>query len=164
MRYSGKTLMSFGLMVITGWMVITALKWPFRTGIFAIIVGIPVFFIAMMESYFSLFEKKAADRTPEEAESKLSEGEDQVLVKRRTLQIFLWIISCFFIVLFLGFQIAVPLFVFLYLKLHGKERWRIVLPLTAAAWGFFYLLFILLLHTFFPEGWIEKALRVFLIG
>jgi hypothetical protein len=164
MRYSGKTLMSFSLMVITGWMVITALKWPFRTGIFAIVVGIPVFLIAMVESYFSLFEKKAADRTPKEAESKLSESEDQVFTKRRTLQIFLWIISFFIMILFFGFQIAVPLFVFLYLKLDGKEKWRIVLPLTAAAWGFFYLLFILLLHALFPEGWIERALRVFLIG
>ena len=53
-----------------------------------------------------------------------------------------------------GFQIAVPLLVFLYLRLQGKESWLFTLVFTAAVWACFYGLFDLLLHLHFPDGWL----------
>ena len=54
--------------------------------------------------------------------------------------------------LLLGFQIAVPVLVFAYLKLQGKEGWIFTTVFTAAVWAFFYGLFDLLLHLPFPPG------------
>jgi hypothetical protein len=54
----------------------------------------------------------------------------------------------------LGFPIAVPLFVLLYLRLQGREGWIVSLAMTAAVWGVFYGLFNRLLHLPFPAGWL----------
>ena len=151
MRYSGRTLLSFGLMVISGWMVFKAMGWPLRTGIFTIVVGIPVFCMATVEVFLSLLGNQ-------------EESEYQGLSARRAFLAFLWIIGFFLLIFFFGFSIAVPLFVFLHLRWHGKERWAIALALTGATWVFFYGLFVWLLSTPFPEGWVQKALRSFGIG
>jgi putative tricarboxylic transport membrane protein len=70
----------------------------------------------------------------------------------------------FLLILLLGFPISVPLFTFLYLKLHGKEGWGMSLGLSASALACFYGLFVWLLHIPFPEGWVQKGLRAIGIG
>ena len=47
-----------------------------------------------------------------------------------------------------------PLFVFLYLKLAGKEGWVLSLSMTALSWLTMEGLFNRLLHLPFPEGWL----------
>ena len=94
----------------------------------------------------------------------LSEDIDPALVTRRTLLSFAWIIGFFFLILFFGFIIAVPLMVFLFLKVQAKEKWGISLLLTGSAFVFFYGLFVWLLDTPFSEGWILGGLKMLGIG
>ncbi len=159
MRYNGKHLMNLGLMVISAGVAITALKWPFRAALFPVIIGISVFFMAIAELLLSLFGKK--ERVVKEAavDFSLSEGMDKALEIRRTLVIFAWIVGFFMLIILFGFTIAIPLFVFLYLKLQGREGWAISLISSASAWVFFFGLFIWLLNTHFQEGWIIEILR-----
>lgn len=159
MRFSGKHLMSLGLMVISAGVVITALKWPLRAALFPIIIGVSVFFMAIAELLLSLFGKKEMTLKEAAVDFSLSEGMDQALEIRRTLVIFSWIISFFVLIIFFGFTIAVPLFVFLYLKLQGREGWGTSLILSVSAWVFFFGLFVWLLNTPFQEGWVFKGLR-----
>jgi len=63
----------------------------------------------------------------------------------------------FLLILFLGFTISVPLFTFLYLKLHGKEGWGMSIGLSASALACFYGLFVWLLSTPFPEDGCKRA-------
>ncbi len=163
MRYSGKTLMAFSLMAMATWMFITALKWPLRAAIFIFVVSIPVFFLAMFEAYLSL-RKEKGDREARGADFKFSEDVDPAVAKRRISSIFLWMLGFFFLIVLVGFQISVPLLLFLYLKLQGKERWGISLGLAFLSWGLFYGLFVWLLQTPFQEGLLQKALRTFRIG
>ena len=107
----------------------------------------------------SLFEKEGVGAKHSAIDFKLSEDIDQTLAIRRTLLAFAWIIGFFLMILFFGFHLAVPLYVFLYLKLQGKEGWGISLPLMISAWVFFYGVFVWLLDTPFQEGWIFKGLR-----
>lgn len=163
MRYSGKTLMSLCTMMIASWAVITALKWPLRTAIFPVIIGIPVFFMAMGEFLFSLYERE------EIANKKSGEGvkpseKKEVLPVSQSLLAFALIIGFFLLILFFGFPIGIPLFVFLYLKFYGRERWGISVGLAATAWACFFGLFIWLLNIPFPEGWVQKGLRALGIG
>ena len=156
-RYSGKVVMFFCLVVIAIWVVISALKWPMKTAIFPIIIGSVVFLLAVTELCFTLFEKKGTEKT-ETMDFQLSKDIDQALANRRTLSIFAWIIGFFFLILLLGVPIALPLFMFLYLKLSGKEGWRISIGLTAVVWVCFYFLFIWFLRTQFLSGWIQQWL------
>ena len=159
MRYSGAHLMNLGLMVISAGVVSTALKWPFRAALFPVIIGISVFFMAIAELLLNLFGKKEMVVKEAAVDFSLSEGMDKALEIRRTLVIFAWIAGFFVLIIFFGFTIAVPLFVFLYLKLQGKEGWGTSLIFSVSAWVFFYGLFIWLLNTPFQEGWVVEILR-----
>ncbi len=154
MRVSGKALMSLSVAIIAAWVVITALKWPLMSGIFLVIVGILVFLMAIADFYLRVSRNKAS-----EASFIFSETVNRALAIRRAFSAFMFMIGFFLMILFFGFSMAVPLFVFFYLKIQGKENWRISLGLAAGAWISFYGLFIWLLRTPFLEGWVQRWLR-----
>ena len=73
--------------------------------------------------------------------------------------IFVWIVAFFFLTILVGFHVAVPLFVFFYLKLEGKESWTLSLIVTAVTWGAFYGLFVWFLNVPFMDGWVQQGLK-----
>ena len=159
MRFSGRTWMSLGTMVIAAWAVIKALSWPLTTALFPVVIGIPVFILAVSELFSSLSkgEKKTSELSSKSARSPKKESE-QIPVNRDSLA-FLLILSFFLLILLVGFPIAVPLFVFLYMKIYGREKWGLSAGLAAAAWGGFYGLFVLVSNIHFDEGWVQQGLR-----
>ncbi|HEY3169132.1 MAG TPA: hypothetical protein VGK57_17995, partial [Candidatus Binatia bacterium] len=54
-----------------------------------------------------------------------------------SLEIWAWLWGLFFAIHLIGFPIALPLFVFLYVKLYGGS-WLTAVLLTAITWGFLY--------------------------
>jgi hypothetical protein len=64
----------------------------------------------------------------------------------------------------LGFPAAVPLFVFCYLKFQAQEGWKVSLLITVFIWGAFWGLFIWLLRTQFPKGWLFQGLNTLGMG
>jgi hypothetical protein len=158
MKFKGRTWMSLFLAAISAGVVITALKWPFKTALFPVIIGTPVFLMALLDLLVNVSGGK--DRATKHAtfDFKLSEDVDPAVALRRTLVTFAWIIGFFLLILFLGFPIAVPLLVFSYLKFQGKEGWGISLGLTVLTWGFFYGLFVWLLHVPFSEGYLLRGM------
>src|SRR4030043_1850296 len=123
MTTKGKVWMDLGWVVITAWIVITALKWPLKTALFPVVIGIPVFFMALLEFCLNLFGKGENDKEVVGIDFKLSEGVDPALVNRRTYAIFLWIVGFFFMILHFGFPAALPIFFILFWKLYAKEGW-----------------------------------------
>jgi hypothetical protein len=138
-------------MAISGWGVYTALEWPLKAKLFPLVIGIPLFCLAAAELMWAIFGK---DHEGQAADFKLSEGQPHDVVLRRTLLAAGWILALFAMVLALGFLVAVPLFVFLYLRLQGREGWLFTTVFTAAVWACFYGLFETLLHLPFPAGWL----------
>jgi len=151
--------MDLCLIAIAVTVIITALKWPLKTALFPVVIGIPVILMTMADLLLNLSGREKRVEKQAAVDFKLSEDIDQTLATRRTLLAFAWIIGFFLMILFFGFHLAIPLYVLLYLKLQGRERWRISLPLMISAWVFFYGLFVWLLATPFQEGWIFKGLR-----
>ena len=145
--------------------IIPATKWPFRTALFPITIGIPVFLVALTDLVLSVSRKK--ETPPDEGFRKRHGVSSEVEVKvddpagafHRTLSIFGWILGFLLLILLVGFEIAAPLYVFLYLKLEGKEGWKLTFIITAATFVFFYGLFVWILNTHFEEGWIFQGLR-----
>ena len=158
MRLTGRALMALGLMIISAGMVITASTWPLKAALFPVAAGIPVFFMAMADFVLSLFEKRTGEEKPLALDFRLSEHSDRALGRKRTVEIFLWILAFFFLVLFVGFPISVPLFFLLFLKRGGKEGWGTSLGLAALAWVGFVVLFVWLLNVPFQEGWVQRAI------
>jgi len=139
--------LSLAVMVVSGAGTIAALDWPLKAKLFPMVIGIPLFCLAAAEVAWILLAKVAEEKMPE----------DEVppeLARRRSLLAAAWILGFLASVVLLGFPIAVPLFVLLYLKLQGRERWGISIAITLGTWTLFYGLFDRLLHLPFPAGWL----------
>jgi hypothetical protein len=156
--------MNLFMVVIAVGVVLTASKWPFKTALFPMVIGITVFFMSFAELLLSLFGREERGKKQSAIDFKLSEDVDKAVALRRTLLTFGWIVGFFLFILFFGFSIAVPLFVFLYIKLYGKEKWVISVTMAVMSWFFFYGLFVRLLDTPFEEGLVLKVLKAIVIG
>jgi hypothetical protein len=64
------------------------------------------------------------------------------------------------LVYLVGFPLAVPFFLFFYLKLQSRENWLWSITLTAIAWLFFYGLFQRLVQLQFEAGALQSWLGV----
>jgi hypothetical protein len=142
--------LALGIMAVSGYGVIAAWAWPWKASLFPVAIGIPVFCLAAIEALWVVLGRTERGETKDfHFSHDLPERE----VLKRTGMAAGWIFGFLATILLLGFPLAVPLFVFLYLKLQGQEGWIFSAVFTALVWVFFYGLFDRLLHLPFPEGW-----------
>jgi len=149
-RFSRGTLFSASIVVLLGLALWQSRNFGYRAGLFPWAIGFPVLALAIVQLGKELlgFEKK-----PRAAEFGLGVGPEisPELAYRRTLLILGWTIGFFVGIWLLGFSLAVPTTIILYLK-FAKEKWPITLALALVAWLFFYGLFDYTLHVPFPDG------------
>jgi hypothetical protein len=77
---------------------------------------------------------------------------DQQTELRRTLAHFAWFIGGALGIWLLGLVIALPLLVFLYMLIEGKEKWYIALTASACTYALVWGLFEYMLETRWPAG------------
>ncbi len=157
MKLNGKAWMSFAFMLVAIGVIVSASQWPFKAALFPMVCGVPLLILCAIQFYVSSFKKRGHAKG-ETVDFKLTEMEDKALARKRTVNIFLWILGFFFLVLLVGFPIAVPLFVFSYMKLQGKEKWKTAIAYTFVAWLSFYGLFVKFCELPFMEGWVQQGL------
>ena len=140
MRISGAVVFSAGLAAIAAYAVMTALRWPAKAALFPLVMGIPLLVLALVQMVIDARAAKV--------------GEDAPPHTRAAVNVMGWMALFIALVFLLGFPLAVPLFIFGYLTLAGRESWLLSIALAFAAWGVFYLLFQRLLHFPFEAGWL----------
>jgi len=138
MRISGAAFFSAALAAIAAYAVITALRWPSKAALFPLVMGIPLFVLALVQMVIDWRGASASEDTPQDT--------------RAAVRVLAWM-ACFIVLVFLlGFPFAVPLFILGYLVIAGREPWLLSTTLALIAWGAFYLLFQKLLHFPFDAG------------
>ena len=142
--------LALGVMAVSGYAVIAAWFWPWKAALFPLAIGIPLFVLSAAEAAWVLFGK--TERS-EVQDFQLTRDVAEREVVRRSATTAAWIVGFFAAIVLFGFPVAVPLFVFLYLKQQADEGWIFSAVFTAAVWAFFYGLFDRLLHLPFPAGW-----------
>jgi len=152
MHSKASLFLGVSIMIVSGWAVAAAIGWPWKAALFPLVIGIPVFCLATAEVLWGLLGSTVRGQT---MDFQLSEHLPEKLRLRRTLIAIGWMLGFLGAIVLAGFPIAVPLFVFLYLRFQGREGWGLSLAFTLAVWGLFYALFDLLLHLPFPDGWIQ---------
>ena len=152
MHNKASLVLGLSIMVVAAWAVVSAIHWPWKAALFPLVIGIPVFCLAAAEVLWVLFGSTA--RSPVMDFQPADELPPQVTL-RRTLVAIGWLLGFFAAIALLSFPIAVPLFVFLYVKVQGREGWGLSLIFTLAVWAVFYGLFDRLLHLPFPDGWLQ---------
>jgi hypothetical protein len=139
-------------MMVSGWAVFSAMEWPLKARLFPLVIGAPVFLLAAVEVLWVLFGTAPKERA---MEFQLSAHVPAREMLKRTLVAAGWILGFFAAIVLLGFPIAVALFVFLYLRIQGREGWLFCSVFTLVLWAAFHGLFDRLLHLPFPDGWIQ---------
>jgi len=155
MPSAASRILGIAIMLAAGAAVVIAWRWPWKAALFPIAIGIPVFCMAAAEVVWGLFRSGPRGDVPD---FQLSAHLPGATVIRRTLAAVAWMLAFFAAIALLGFPIAVPLLVFCYVKLAGREGWGLSLGLAAVVWAVFYAVFDRLLHLPFPAGWIQGAL------
>jgi hypothetical protein len=153
MKIRSQTLLSFILLAFFAVFVYTAKDWRLQARLYPWAVGIPMLVLALAQVVLELKgigPKKNENAAPVDVQ--FAERADPVLARRRTINIFSWIVGYIISIWLIGFSYSVPLVVFLYLKVQSRESWRLSLILTSVAWLIFWGLFDRLLHLPFPQG------------
>lgn len=144
---------SLAVAIAAGYALYASLHWPFRTALFPRVIGFPLLVLCVIEMFWcvAIVER---EREGHAVDFEMTTDVDPLTARKRTLAIFFWTVAFLALIVGFGFPLAVPLFVFLYLKVAGKEGWGLTLLLTALSWIFMEGLFDRLLHLPFAEGWI----------
>ncbi|HEX9687407.1 MAG TPA: tripartite tricarboxylate transporter TctB family protein [Burkholderiales bacterium] len=155
MHSKASLILGAGFMLLAGAAVIIAMDWPMKAKLFPLAIGIPVFCMATAEVVWGLLDPAARS---EAMEFKLSEQAPGRAGAGRTVRAIVWMVGFLAAIVLLGYPFAIPLLVFLYLKLQGREGWVLSGVFALAVWGVFYVVFDQLLHLPFPAGWILQWL------
>lgn len=156
-RISVNVVLSVAVAATALYALYASLQWPFRTALFPRVIGIPLLILALTELALSLNGQSKTSRGPA-VDFQFTADVDPATARRRTWMIFSWILGFLLMILLVGFPLAVPLFVFAYLKASG-EKWPLSSLLTVLSWLFMKGLFDWLLHLPFPEGWLFSFWR-----
>ena len=147
--------LALGVALVASYALYSATDWPFRTALFPKMIAVPLLVLALIEMGLSAFSTEK-QREGHAVDFELTADTDPLVARQRTLAIVAWTLGFFILILLVGFPVGVPVFVFLYLKLVGKEGWGLALILTVLSWLLMKGLFDWLLHIPFPEGWIQS--------
>jgi TctA family transporter len=148
MQFSRWTLV-FTLAVVAffAWTLWEAREWWFRARLFPWAIGFAGLTLALLQLLTDSANLTKVKRLTGEPRS----GGKSAEATQRTLAMMAWILGFFAAIWLLGFPLAVPLTIALYLK-AARERWAITVALACAGWLAFYGLFDHLLHVPFPPG------------
>jgi hypothetical protein len=133
---------------------------PLRARQFPLLVATPMLFVALYQLAADLRPGRPSAETP-----RLSGEDDQAadgdippepIARVDMWRAVAWFVGFFVGVWALGFPLAIPLYTFLYLRAAG-ERLALSLGPALAAWGFFELLFVRLLHIPLFTGQLLRA-------
>jgi hypothetical protein len=130
-----------------------AQEWRLQARLYPYAIGIPMIILAIIQVVLDLRgvqRKQASDAAP--VDFQFTQNVDPEVARKRTINIFAWILGFFVGIYLLGFPITIPLMVFTYLKFQSSEKWVLSIILTLAAWLVFYGLFVKLLVLPFPDG------------
>jgi hypothetical protein len=148
------TTVVIGLLALALWQ---SRNFGFRAGLFPWAIGTPTLVLAFMQLARDIAgkQKKRVAVVGVEAEEEIAPE----VVRQRTFAIIAWTIGFFLAIWTIGFTYAVPLMILLYLKLAGKESWRMTAVVTFFSWLFYWGLFEKMLNVPFPEGLLIELIK-----
>lgn len=144
---------SLVILIFFAYFVWEAREWRLQARLYPWAIGVPMIALALAQIWLELkgvSPQKTSGNTP--VDFQFEQHVDSDIARRRTVNIFAWILGFFAAIWLLGFPSAIVLLLFFYLKVQSREPWVLSLSLTAAGWLLFWGLFDRLLHLPFPEG------------
>lgn len=158
MIFKAETAFTLVILLILVWASVTAWDWPFQARLFPLAISISSLALGLLGLGLDLFMAPKQPAAKEERQIiDMPSWEQSVpphLARRRVGNIFGWMLGFYFSIWFVGFIISVPLFIWLYLIVQGRERWWTSLIYAALAQTFLLGLFHYILHIPWSDGFI----------
>lgn len=139
-----------GLVMLTALYV--AKDWPVRASIIILLLGGIGVILVLIQVTFDLKDIRANKAEIVRPIYEVRAVEHQG--RWGSLEIWAWLWGLFFAIHLIGFPIALPLFVFLYVKLYGGG-WLSAIIMPMITWAFLMGLYDYLLSVPWPEPWLS---------
>lgn len=144
-------MLSLAAVGVAGYALYASIGWPFRTALFPRVIAAPILILALTEWALSVWGAEKADQG-HAVDFQFTDSVEPALAGKRTAAIIGWTLGFLGLIVLVGFPLAVPIFVFLYLA-SAREPWQLIFGLTVISWLIIEGLFDRFLHIPFPEGW-----------
>jgi hypothetical protein len=122
-----------------------------------LVIQLMIDLLPQLAKKYSIIERQDVFRVEPLREKSLSglsdeRQEEDVSRRNRELKALLWLLVMFGLIYLLGFLIALPLYVFLYLKQQSGEGWMISITTAAGIFALLYGVFVFAIGTGLYEG------------
>jgi len=124
--------------------------WPYETALFPRVGCIVVLGVAIISLVSELVRGRGDEAEHGDAWVSSQLSGDRSL--KRAGVVFGWLIVFLIGVWALGYEFAAVIFVFLFMKINGKQGWRISILFTVFSFAFLFSVFRLLLNVVWPHG------------
>lgn len=139
----------FLVAAVSGW------EWPYIAKLMPVyVVAIPGILLCLVQLFreATAWEDRRGTQRGIEMDQIYDAKSDSQIETRRTLIFFAWFIGGALGIWLLGIVITLPLLVFLYMLIEGKERWSASLLMTACTYLLIWGLFEYMLEGRWPAG------------
>jgi hypothetical protein len=158
-KNTGHIIFSLFLVVVAAYAIYCGTQWSFKTGFFPLAIAIPLMALALLHLALELFGRPEAHGEGA-VEAEFSNDVAPAEARRRAMITFVWISLFIMFVYLVGFPLAVPIFLVLYLRLQSKVSWSFSIGLTIVTWTAFYALFERLIRLQFAPGEVQTWLGI----
>ena len=150
----GLNLFMAGLFVCA---ILSAVEWPVHSRAFVLAIAIPglilVVVLFVRQRWWQRTEATAS--SPGLGDTPLDADVPPAVARRRMIDVFAWIFVLFGSIWLVGFQIAVPLFTFGYLRFQARESLLLSGSVAVVMVALIVGVFNLILHVLWPQGMLQ---------
>lgn len=152
-RLNGSMIFSIFLILVFLVVIVLAIGYGGKARMAPLVVAIPGFFfvISRLVIEFREARKEQVKKTLEYEALLAAEGDPASVITEDTIDYwkelnpFLWITGLFLLIYVAGFMVAIPIYLFLYLKVRSNEKLSFTITFSLITWGVLYLFFVVLL-------------------
>lgn len=160
LRFEARTLLTVFLMVVFSYVVIEAWDMPLQAKLFPFTIGAIALTLLVYQFIKEVFVPPKQGATEHSgADMDFTEDESTTAGKKRALELFGWVYGFGIGLWLVGFYVAIPLMIFLYLLRH-REGPVIVVALPLGMWLATWGIFDRLLHLPFPPGLLVEMVGI----
>lgn len=137
--------------------ILSAAEWPVHSRSFVMAIAFPGLLLTIVLFVRQLWRPGtgATAASPGLGDTPLDADVPPAVVRRRMVNVFAWIFALFALVWLVGFEIAVPLFTFVYLRFQARES-LVVSSLAAVLMVALIVgVFNWILHVLWPKGMLQ---------
>lgn len=131
-----------------------------------LVVGVPALLVSATQFILDLREtlrgeppgQEVAGKKDAQKKAKKVELSSQEL-RRRELMAIGWLLAFLGLIVLTGFLVAIPIFILVFMRLYGREGWRLSLGLAVLLLIFVYMVFEIILGSDLYQGLILETIK-----